>query len=251
MTNGPASPGSFYGRRKGKQLRAAQSERLERLLPELRIVPPERWLVGRSGQTEFGAFFVSGEWSRPVLDPATLFPSAREVWLEIGFGGGEHLAHQARSHPAVGFLGVEPFVNGVTKLLAAVETEGLGNIRLWDRDAAELLPLLPPASLDRVYLLYPDPWPKRRQRKRRFISEANLSGLARVMRPGAELRFATDIDDYAGWTLARAAGHPDFAWDAASRSDWVDPWAGWPGTRYEAKARREGRGSAYLTFRRV
>ena len=228
MTAGPDLPGSFYGRRKGKQLRAAQGERLERLLPALRLPAPL------------------------PLDPASLFPgSPREIWLEIGFGGGEHLAHQARFRPEIGFIGVEPFVNGMTKFLAQVDEGSLTNVLVWDEDVVRLLPLLPPASIDRVYLLYPDPWPKRRQRKRRFLSEPNLALLARVMRPGAELRFATDIDDYAGWAIARITRSHDYAWTATRPDDWRQPWAGWPGTRYEAKARREGRGSAYLTFRRA
>jgi tRNA (guanine-N7-)-methyltransferase len=232
VTAGQGAPGSFFGRRKGKQLRPGQAERLERLLPPLRVSLPEE--------------------ASSILDPAELFRGAvREVWLEIGFGGGEHLAHQARAYPEVGFIGVEPFVNGTVKLLAAVEDEGLSNVRVWDDDATHLLPRLAPGSLDRVYLLYPDPWPKRRQRKRRFLSEANVAALARVMRRGAELCFATDIDDYAGWALARTQTSSDFAWTARQADDWRKPWPGWPGTRYEAKARREGRASSYLTFRRL
>jgi tRNA (guanine-N7-)-methyltransferase len=228
---GPEAPGSFFGRRKGKALRPGQAGRIAQLLPELRVTLPG---------------------DPASLDPASLFPSRpAEVWLESGFGGGEHLAHQARSHPDVGFIGVEPFVNGVAKLLGVAAEEGLSNLRVWDEDATQLLPALQPASIDRVYLLYPDPWPKRRQRKRRFLSDENLAALARVMRPGAELRFATDIDDYAGWALARVARSPDFTWDAERPDAWRLPWPNWPSTRYEQKARREGRGSAYLTFRRA
>ena len=127
----------------------------------------------------------------------------------------------------------------------------LGNIRLWDRDATELLPRLPPASFDRVYLLYPDPWPKRRQRKRRFVSDETLSLLSRILRPGGEFRFATDIDDYAGWMLARVLRSPHFCWNAERPDDWRKPWQDWPGTRYEAKALREGRVPSYLTFVRA
>jgi tRNA (guanine-N7-)-methyltransferase len=231
MSAGQETPGSFFGRRKGKALRSGQADRIARLLPQLRVPVP----------------------AEPAsLDPGSLFPSRpAEVWLESGFGGGEHLLHQARSHPEVGFIGAEPFVNGVAKLLGVVADERLANIRVWDDDATRLLPALGPESIARVYLLYPDPWPKRRQRKRRFLSDENLAALARVMKPGAELRFATDIDDYAGWALARAFSSPDFAWDAARPDDWRRPWPDWPGTRYEQKARREGRGSAYLTFRRL
>jgi tRNA (guanine-N7-)-methyltransferase len=231
MNAGPEAPGSFFGRRKGKALRAGQAERIAQSLPGLRVP-------------------VSAG-SAP-LDPRSLFAnSPGEVWLESGFGGGEHLAHLARSRPDVGFIGVEPFVNGVAKLLGVIADERLPNIRIWDEDATRLLPTLAPGSIGRVYLLYPDPWPKRRQRKRRFFSDENLAALARVMRRSAELRFATDIDDYAGWALARVFRSAEFVWDAEAPDEWRRPWSGWPSTRYEQKARREGRGSAYLTFRRV
>jgi tRNA (guanine-N7-)-methyltransferase len=173
------------------------------------------------------------------------------MWLEIGFGGGEHLAAQARAHPDIGFIGCEPFVNGVAKLLAVIDREGLSNIRIWDADATELIDLLPPRSIAGAYLLYPDPWPKRRHRKRRFVSDESLAALARIMPPGAQLRFATDIDDYAGWVLARVLRSRAFAWTAERPDDWRQSWADWPGTRYEAKAGHEGRRPAYLTFERV
>jgi tRNA (guanine-N7-)-methyltransferase len=178
-------------------------------------------------------------------------PQARETWLEIGFGGGEHLAAQARTHRDVNIIGCEPFVNGMAKLLAVIEHERLDNIRVWDDDVTDLLPTLPDASFDRVYILYPDPWPKRRQRKRRLVSDENLAMLARVMKPGAELRFASDIDDYIGWVLARILRSPHFRWTATRANDWRTPYEGWPGTRYEAKAIREGRVPSYLTLVRV
>jgi len=218
--------GAFFGRRQGKGLRQGQSERLERLIPELRIDP----------SAVPGASF-----SHPV----------EAVRLEIGFGGGEHLAAQARGNPDIGFIGCEAYRNGLAKLVAVIEAEQLRNIRLWDGDATDLLPALPQASIDGVDLLYPDPWPKRRQRKRRIVSDEFLAALARVLRPHGLFRFATDIDDYAGWTLARVLRSPDFVWEARRPSDWREPWAGWPGTRYEAKALREGRRPSYLTFRRV
>ena len=184
-----------------------------------------------------------------IADLASLFPTRPDtITLEIGFGGGEHLAHRARSQPGTGFIGCEPFVNGMAKLLAVVSDERLTNVRVWDEDATELIDRLPPNAIDCVYLLYPDPWPKRRQRKRRFLSDESLAKLARIMRPGAELRFATDIDDYAGWALMRVFRSPHFTWAGARPDDWRVAWPGWPGTRYEAKARREGRGTAYLTF---
>jgi tRNA (guanine-N7-)-methyltransferase len=217
--------GAFYGRRKGKGLRPGQDDLLRTLLPRVRAAPS---------------------------DPGAAFaPPVAEIRLEIGFGGGEHLLAQARAHPEVGFVGCEAFVNGVAKVLAVLARDDIRNLRIWDGDAAELIRLMPPGSLGRVYLLYPDPWPKRRHRKRRFISPDNLAALARLMRPGAELRFATDIDDYAGWALARVLASPSFRWTAGRAADWRRPWDGWPGTRYEAKARREGRQPIYLTFERI
>ncbi|MGC5779037.1 tRNA (guanine(46)-N(7))-methyltransferase TrmB [Methylobacterium sp. NFXW15] len=224
---------AFFGRRKGKRLRDAQETRLETLLPALRIdLPPGG---GR-------------------IDPLTLFPQMKagpdEVWLEIGFGGGEHLAAQAAAHPRIGFIGAEAFVNGVVKLLADVEARGLDNVRVRDGDVAPLLARLPDASLGRISLLYPDPWPKRRQRKRRFVSDESLVQIARLLKDGGTFRFASDIDDYAGWTLARAARSPDLHWDATSSRDWLKPFPGWPGTRYEAKAIATGRRPTYLEFAR-
>ena len=143
--------------------------------------------------------------------------------LEIGFGGGEHLAAQARARPDIDFIGCEPFVNGMAKLLATIDHEKLENIRIWDEDVTDLLPSLPDACLDRVYILYPDPWPKRRQRKRRLVSDGTLVELARVMRPGAELRFASDIDNYIGWVLARMLRSPHFRWTARRPDDWRSP----------------------------
>lgn len=221
---------AFYGRRKGKRLRAGQEQRLAELLPRLRIALPPAG--GR-------------------LDPPALFPHpVDEVWLEIGFGGGEHLAAQAGRNPGIGVIGAEPFVNGVVKLLRAVDDGDLRNVRVWDEDATALLAALPDASLTRVYLLYPDPWPKRRQRKRRFVSDDSLAEIARVLTPGGLFRFASDIDDYAGWTLVRAARCKLLAWSAVSAADWTTPWADWPGTRYEAKALAAGRPPTYLEFRR-
>ncbi len=225
------TPSAFYGRRKGKSLRRGQEQRLDALLPSLRVALPP-----------------TGEY----LDPRSLFDHRPEaVWLEIGFGGGEHLAAQAAAAPEIGIIGCEPFVNGVVKLLRAVDDGALKNVRVWDEDATALLAALPDASIDRVYLLYPDPWPKRRQRKRRFVSDAALLEIARVLKPGGLFRFATDIDDYAGWTVVRAARCPALSWTARRADDWRRPWDGWPGTRYEAKALAAGRRPSYLEFRRV
>lgn len=218
--------GAFFGRRKGKKLRAGQDDLIQNLLPTLRVAP--------------GAPF------------ETLFAKpGRETWLEIGFGGGEHLAAQAQTHADVNIIGCEPFVNGMAKLLATIERDHLANIRVYDDDVTDLLPTLPEGCLDRVYILYPDPWPKRRQRKRRLVSDEMLVELARVMRKGAELRFASDIDDYIGWVLARALRSRHFRWSATRADDWRRPYDGWPGTRYEAKAIREGRTPSYLTLLRL
>jgi tRNA (guanine-N7-)-methyltransferase len=218
----------LHGRRKGKKLRPHQAELLETLLPRLRLDP-----------------------SRPIADATALF--ARQpvaLWFEIGFGGGEHLAAEAEANPQRGFIGCEYFENGLAKALALIEAKKLDNIRLYCGDAGQVIDVLPAATLAGVFLFYPDPWPKRRQRKRRFLSDAMLAALARVMRGGAELRFATDIDDNAGWTLARVLRSPDFAWRAETAADWRDPWPGWRATRYEAKALAGGRKPVYLTFLR-
>ena len=171
--------------------------------------------------------------------------------MEIGFGGGEHLLATAMRLPEIGFIGCEPFVNGMARALADLAGADLDNIRLHCGDAGEVVDALPPACLGRVYLFYPDPWPKRRQQKRRFVSDDSLARLARAMRPGAELRFATDIDDYCGWTLARLLRSPDFRWIATTSADWQVPWPGWVQTRYEAKALAEGRRGCYITAVRL
>ena len=218
---------AFYGRRKGHALRAHQARLFEELLPRLRVQPDA------------------------LANPAALFPRpVKEIWLEIGFGGGEHLAHRARENPDIGFIGCEPFVNGMAKLLAAIESENLDNIRLYDSDAAHVIEGLPNASIARAFLLYPDPWPKRRHHKRRFVSDEMLTKLARIIRPDGDFWFASDIDHYVGWTLARILRSPDFAWPATSARDWQAPYETWPGTRYEAKAKREGRIPSYLRFKR-
>lgn len=209
----------FFGRRKGKKLRSFQSGLMEDLLPLVRL-----------------------DLSAPLVR------EGRDLWLEIGFGGGEHLIAEAAAHVGIDFIGCEPFVNGLAKALAGLAAENLGNLRLHNGEAQDVLAALPDGGLAGAYLLYPDPWPKRRHRKRRFVSDETLEALARTLRPGAELRFATDIDDYAGWTLARILRNPHFDWSATSARDWLTPWTGWSGTRYEEKALREGRKPAYLTF---
>lgn len=214
----------FFGRRKGKALRARQASLTETLLPRLRVTPENL-----------------------RTDP-DLLSGQDDLWLEIGFGGGEHLVCDAQLNPRVRFIGCEPFVNGVAKLLASVEENNLQNIRIFDGDALAILSALPDASLGRIAILYPDPWPKSRQRKRRFISAESIAQMARSLRDGAEVHFATDIDDYSAWTLARFMSSSEFEWKATASSDWKNPWPAWPSTRYEAKAIREGRAPAYFTF---
>ena len=174
-----------------------------------------------------------------------------DLGLEIGFGGGEHLAAEARAHPNTGFIGCEPYVNGMAKILSQIEAHNIGNIRLFAGDASDLLAWLPPHSLVRIDLIHPDPWPKRRHWKRRFVQDATVAKMARVLRPGGEFRFVSDIDDYCAWTLAHLARSDDFAWTAERAIDWRQPWDGYTMTRYGSKAEREGRVAAYLRFRRV
>jgi len=172
------------------------------------------------------------------------------VRLEIGFGGAEHLIAQAKAHPRSGFIGSDGYLNAIAKALIAIDDDKLTNIRLHLGDASALIDWLPQGSLARIDLLYPDPWPKRRHWKRRFVQDESLKRLARILKPDGELRFATDIPGYASWTLARVLRSPDFVWNAENASDWRNPWPDFAGTRYEAKAKREGRVPAYFIFRR-
>jgi len=222
--------GAFFGRRKGHKLRKQQAELYEDLLPKLSL-----------------------DLAQPCpRDLASLFPFKPERFqLEIGFGGGEHLLHEARGHPSTGFIGCEPFINGMAKMLAAIANEGIQNIRLHAADALYLLEWLPNSSFDRIDILYADPWPKKRHWKRRFVSDENVARFARVLKPGGILRFASDIDTYIEWTLVRLFRNKDFVWLAERAADWRQPYPDWPGTRYEQKALREGRKPAYLEFRRL
>jgi tRNA (guanine-N7-)-methyltransferase len=219
---------NLYGRRHGKKLRPAQRRLLEDLLPRLRIAgvtPPENSI-------------------RAPIEREALFGDGRPLWLEVGFGAGEHLAAQAAAHPEVGLVGCEPFVNGVAAALGRIAAAGLGNVRLHPWDARDLIEILPAGVLERVFLLYPDPWPKARHAKRRFASRENLALLAPAMTPGAELRLATDIAEYAEHARIEVAAV--LGWRIASDGD--VPWDDWPGTRYEAKALAAGRRPIYLTL---
>jgi len=231
IDDGAARPhGSFFGRRKGHKLRTHQADLIEHLLPRLAL---------------------------DIADPAppdltVLFdPPADDVRLEIGFGGGEHLVAEACAFPDTGFIGCEPYFNGMAKILTQIEAHNINNIRLFAGDATELLAWAPPRSLKRVDLIHPDPWPKRRHWKRRFVQDATVAAMARVLTPDGEFRFVSDIDDYGAWTLAHLSRSSDFAWTAECASDWRLPWSDYTLTRYGAKAEREGRRAAYLRFRRL
>lgn len=220
---------AFFGRRKGHPLKARQAELFDDLLPRLAV-----------------------DLTKPApSDLAALFPQApKTLRLEIGFGGGEHLIAQAIAHPECGFIGADGFLNAIGKALVAIDDNDLGNVRLHHGDASDLLDWLPAGAFARIDLLYPDPWPKRRNWKRRFIQDDNLVRLSRILRSGGELRFATDIDSYMTYALTRVIRSPDFEWTAESADDWRKPWAGFTRTRYEAKAIREGRTPAYFIFRK-
>jgi tRNA (guanine-N7-)-methyltransferase len=220
---------AFFGRRKGHALKPRQAKLFDTLLPRLSL-----------------------DLERPApADLAVLFPAPVErVRMEIGFGAGEHLIAEAEREPRSGFIGVEPFVNGVAKALAAISDRNLTNILLHFGDAAVLLPWLPAGALTRIDLAYPDPWPKRRHWKRRFVQPDSLAAMARVLAPGGEFRFVSDWPDYVAWTLRHVMASRDFEWTAERADDWRLPWLGFTTTRYEAKAKREGRSPCYLIFRR-
>ncbi|HEY3917385.1 MAG TPA: tRNA (guanine(46)-N(7))-methyltransferase TrmB [Stellaceae bacterium] len=223
--NSAAPQRRLYGRRRGRALRAGQRALVETLLPQLRFALPAG-----------GA----------PLDPRHLFGSAvREIWFEIGFGGGEHLAFQAATHSDCGHIGSEVFEPGIARLLAEIDSRKLGNVRLFVDDARLLIAALAPQSLDRAFVLFPDPWPKERHKKRRIVSRETLDALAAALRDGAELRVATDDADYAQWIDERLAAHADFvALDPVPRP------ADWPATRYEQKAAAQGRPARLFFYRR-
>jgi tRNA (guanine-N7-)-methyltransferase len=199
-------PRTLYGRRRGKKLRAGQASLLETLLPRLEI-----------------------------RLPALELPRDRDIWLEVGFGAGEHLVWQAEQHPDVTLIGCEPYVNGVAKCLGLIERSAVKNVRLFIDDARLLMAALPDRSLSRAFVLFPDPWPKTRHHKRRFVQRDTLDTLARLMKPGAELRLATDDPSYLPWMLEHACTHRAFEWLAERPADWRGRPADWPQTRYEQK----------------
>ncbi len=211
----------FYGRIKGVRLSNRQSRLVQDLLPKVRL-----------------------DLNRPLTD------SSDEVWLEIGFGGGEHLAIQAINNPQITFIGAEPFVNGVAKLLVAIEENNIDNLAVHDGDVRVLLPKIPDNCLSRLFLLYPDPWHKQRHHKRRMVNEQTIADFYRMLKPGGIFRFASDIEDYVYWTVSVVKKHGGFAFSGKTVQDWRQPPDDWHRTRYEAKALREGRTPSYISFTR-
>lgn len=223
---------NFYGRVKGKTLKQSQEAYLEE---DLAALSP-------------GAIDWEDNPDRSPLDLQAMF-GGKPVWLEIGFGGGEHMVHQAVNNPDVGIIGCEPYINGVAMLLGKIRKAEAGNIKVHPGDVRNLFDVLPEASIDKAFLLYPDPWPKKRHHRRRAVTPEYLQPLARALKPGAEFRVATDIPDYVRQTMIEVS-KAGFEWLAEGPSDWREPWQDWISTRYEQKALREGRVPHYMTFRK-
>lgn len=221
---------NFYGRFKGHTLRGSQQVYLEEDLAEVS-------LKGVDWETNP---------DRTHLDLKGLF-GGKPLWLEIGFGGGEHAVHQAAQNPDVGLIGAEPYINGVAMLLGKIREADVPNLRIHAGDVRDVFDVLPDGSVSKAFLNYPDPWPKKRHHRRRFVTPEHLEALAKVMHAGAELRVATDIEDYVRQTLEEVP-RAGFEWTAESKADWQQPWSDWISTRYEQKALREGRTPHYLTF---
>ena len=249
---------TLYGRRKGRPLRAGRQRLIEELLPLVTIPvgaigdapptiePDKKDLVVDSPGIDPRAYFAG---SSPISGAETVAPQGG-IWLEVGFGAGEHLAAQAEAHPEIGFIGCEPFINGVATLLTQIDSRRLPNIRIFTDDARMLIDRMADGVLGRVFILFPDPWYKARHARRRFIAGDTLDALARVMSDGAELRVATDNMVFLRWALAALIEHEDFDWCAEKAEDWRVRPADQPATRYEEKARAKGVSSAFLVFRR-
>lgn len=214
----------FYGRRSGRPLRKTQKELLASLYPECQILLED-------------------------FQPATLFKDAtKEIWLEIGFGGGEHLAENAQNNPDVNFIGCEPFINGTAKLLQHIHEKGLKNIRIFGDDCRKLIKLMPENYVHKVFLMFPDPWPKTRHEERRFVNDTNLAELSRILINGGEFRTASDDLSLIDWTIEKMNLHPNFEWANPSPKDWNSRPENWPSTRYEQKALKAGRKPAYFSY---
>lgn len=224
---------NFYGRFKGKGLRDSQQKYLDE---DLAALSP-------------GAVGWEENPDRTELDLEEMFPG-KDVWLEVGFGGGEHMVHQAANNRDVGIIGCEPYINGVAMLLGKIRDAKVDNVKVHPGDARDMMDVLPAQSISKAFLLYPDPWPKKRHHRRRFVTQEHLQPLAEVLKPGAIFRVATDIPDYVRQTLQEVP-KAGFEWLAEGPADWREPWGDWISTRYEQKALREGRTPHYLTFRRL
>lgn len=221
----------FYGRRRGHKLRPGRQALIDDLLPRLRLALPS-----------------DGE----LLDLGNAFENpVGDIWLEVGFGGGEHLAAQAEAHPGIGFIGCEPFINGVANVLSRIESLGLTNIRIFDDDARKLFPVLADAAFGRVFALFSDPWPKKRHHRRRFICDDTLDSLVRLLKDDGELRLASDHMGYVDWMLDHLTRRAELTWRARSKRDWALPPSDWVETRYEKKAKAQGLQPAYLCFSRL
>ena len=221
----------FYGRRQGRKLTPARARLIDDSLPKIMPTLPE---------------------AQKKLDPRSLFPSSiKEIWLEIGFGNGEHLIAQAKANPDIGIIGCEPFMNGVSTCLAEIETHKIENIRIWPDDARLLLDALHPNGLNRVFILHPDPWPKKRHKKRRLVQTELLNTLSSLMKPNAELRMASDAPNLVEWMLEKAFHHPNLEWMAKSADDWRKRPSDWPQTKYERKGLKSGRPPVYMIYKNI
>lgn len=228
MTDGVVIAPRLYGRRLGRPLRVRKTALLGALLPKLEVTLPLQGLANPAG------WFTT---------------SMQSIWLEVGFGGGEHMAAQASLHPNIGMIGCEPFRNGVANMLDLIDRQKLTNIRIWPDDARTLLTALPAGCLERVYVLFADPWPKKRHAERRFVQPDNLRQLARALRPGGLLRLATDDPILQAWTTEQMQAAPDFIPETSSGISKARP-DGWVMTRYEEKALQAGRQPLYYSFSR-
>lgn len=226
---------NFYGKRLGRKLRSRQKELLAVDLKKLNVLN----------------FLDTTPDGKQKLDLTVAFPGKSSVWLEVGFGSGEHLLDHAKLNSDTGFIGCEIYLNGVASLLGKLREENVDSILVYPDDIRNLFPYFPEQSVTRVFVLYPDPWPKKKHHRRRFVTPEHLEPLARIMKPDAQLRIATDISDYARQTVEQLHLNPNFEWEAERAADWKRPWKGWQSTRYEKKALLGGRTPLYLTFRRI
>jgi tRNA (guanine-N7-)-methyltransferase len=223
----------LYGRRQGRPLNPSRTRVIEKILPQLSL--PGELITEEEN-----------------LDPDLLFPApSNPVWFEIGFGNGEHLAALMRANPGNNYIGAEPFINGMAAFLKDIAKDPKDNIRVWMEDAITVINSLKVGTLDGIYILNPDPWPKKKHHKRRIVSPKNLDRFARVLKPGGWLIMTTDVDDLAEWMLTHTFRHPSFEWTAENRMDWTSSPPGWIETRYEQKGRRQERRQTYLIFRRL